>query len=114
MAKTEKNQRWVPHADTLLEEMAPGFRRRILAYGEDLMCVENHFEAGAAGALHRHPHTQASYIPEGVFDFTIDGETRRVAKGDSLFIPGDVPHGLVCVEPGIVLDLFTPMREDFV
>ena len=114
MEKTKNGQRWVPNAETLLENMAEGFSRRILAYGDDLMCVENHFAVGAEGKLHSHPHTQISYIVSGVFDFTVDGETRTVKPGDSLFVPGDVPHGLVCVEQGIVLDVFTPMREDFV
>lgn len=114
MEKTKNGQRWVPNEETLLEQMAEGLSRRILAYGDDLMCVENHFEIGAEGKLHSHPHTQASYIAEGVFTFTVDGETRTVKKGDSLFVPGNVLHGCVCIEKGIVLDVFTPMREDFV
>jgi len=77
------------------------------------MCVENAFEKGAAGALHSHPHTQITYVVSGRFSFTIDGETREVTAGDTLLKTGGVPHGCVCLEDGVLLDIFTPMREDF-
>ena len=76
MPLTEKKQRWVPHADTLPQSGGPGVTRRILAYTDGLMCVENTFETGAQGALHSHPHTQITYVVSGAFAFTIDGETR--------------------------------------
>ena len=114
MKKTENGQRWVKNEETLLETVNEGLSRRILAYGDAMMCVENHFVTGGEAPMHSHPHTQISYVTEGVFTFTVDGETRTVGKGDSLFVPGGVPHGCACVEQGIVLDIFTPMREDFV
>ncbi|MBD5147408.1 MAG: cupin domain-containing protein [Oscillibacter sp.] len=110
----EKKQRWVPHGDGVPEEAAPGVVRRVLAYTDGLMCVENHFAAGAEGALHSHPHTQITYVVSGAFSFTIDGETRTVRAGDTLLKEDGVPHGCVCLEEGILLDIFTPMREDFV
>ena len=114
MAMTEKGQRWVPYAETLAQPTDPGVVRRILAYSEDLMCVENRFEAGAEGKLHSHPNTQITYVLEGEFSFTIDGETRIVRKGDTLLKENGVVHGCVCLKPGALLDIFTPMRKDFV
>ena len=78
MKQTEKKQRWVPHQETLPQSGGPGVTRRILAYTDGLMCVENTFEQGAVGALHSHPHTQITYVVSGTFAFTIDGETRTV------------------------------------
>ena len=111
---TEKGQRWVPHEDTLAQSGGAGVTRRILAYNDGLMCVENTFETGAIGALHSHPHLQTAYIAEGVFTFEIDGVGKIVKKGDSVLLPCSVPHAVICHEAGIVVDIFTPMREDFV
>lgn len=110
----KKHQRWVPWGDVPAEEIAPGVTRRILAHTDGLMCVENRFEAGAVGTLHRHPHTQITYVLSGVFAFTIDGETRTVRQGDTLLKEDGVEHGCTCLEQGALLDIFAPMREDFV
>ncbi len=109
----EKHQRWVPHDGTLPQSGGEGVTRRILAYTDGLMCVENTFETGAVGALHSHPHTQITYIVSGSFSFTIDGETRVVKAGDTLLKENGVVHGCTCLEAGKLLDVFAPMREDF-
>ncbi|MDR2655474.1 MAG: cupin domain-containing protein [Oscillospiraceae bacterium] len=114
MAITEKNRRWVFNADIDGEQAAPGVERKILAYCDEMMCVENMFEEGAAGAPHSHPHTQITYVAEGVFEFTIENETKVVRKGDTLLKQNGVTHGCVCLEKGILVDFFTPMREDFI
>lgn len=95
-------------------DMGAGLNRRILAFGEDLMCVENAFDIGAVGSLHSHPHTQITYIVSGIFDFHIDGENRTVREGDTMFVPSGTLHGCTCLEAGAILDIYTPMREDFV
>ena len=110
----EKGQRWVPHEDTLAQSGGEGVTRRILAYNDGLMCVENTFETGAVGALHSHPHTQITYVVSGKFTFTIDGVTKTVTPGDTMLKTDGVVHGCTCLEAGILLDIFTPMREDFV
>jgi len=109
----EKHQRWVPYHDTLPQNGGTGVTRRILAYTDGLMCVENTFEQGAVGAMHTHPHTQITYVLSGRFAFTIDGETRTVSAGDTLLKENGVIHGCTCLEAGKLLDIFTPMREDF-
>lgn len=111
---TQNGQRWVFHSDARPQSGGEGVTRRVLAYCDGLMCVENTFEQGAVGAIHSHPHTQITYVAEGVFAFTIDGETRTVRKGDTMLKTDGVPHGCTCLEAGILLDIFTPMREDFV
>lgn len=110
----KKKQRWVEHGQTEPSPSGPGVTRRVLAYTDGLMCVENTFEKGAVGALHSHPHTQITYVVSGEFDFTIDGETRTVRAGDTLLKEDGVLHGCTCLEAGVLLDIFTPMREDFI
>ncbi len=95
------------------EPTEPGVKRKIMAYGEDLMVVRVVFEAGAVGKAHRHPHRQASYVESGVFDVTIDGLTQRLTAGDTFFVPADLVHGVTAVEAGQLIDSFTPMRSEF-
>lgn len=110
----EKNRKF-NFADTLaFEDLGQGVKRRVLAYGDALMQVEVHFEKGAVGAMHSHPHSQLTYVLSGKFEFTIDGETKVVCAGDALYKTPDVPHGCVCLEKGVLLDTFNPYRKDFV
>lgn len=111
---TKQDQRWVFHEDALPQAAGEGVTRRVLAYGSQLMCVENQFEQGAVGALHSHPHTQITYVVSGRFSFTIDGEKREVGPGDTMLKTDGVIHGCTCLEAGVLLDIFNPMREDFV
>jgi len=78
------------------------------------MCVENSFEAGAVGSLHSHPHTQITYVGAGKFSFTIGDETKEVSQGDCLMKQDGIVHGCTCIEKGVLIDFFTPMREDFI
>ena len=84
MKLPEKKQRWVYHAEALPQAAGEGVTRRVLAYTDGLMCVENTFEKGAVGALHHHPHTQITYVVSGAFEFTVDGVTHTVRAGDTI------------------------------
>ncbi|MCR5674521.1 MAG: cupin domain-containing protein [Lachnospiraceae bacterium] len=108
------NDRWVYYKDIKPEDQGNGVVRRVLAYSKDVMAVENTFEKGAVGALHSHPHTQITYVVSGAFEFEIDGEKHVVRAGDTLLKTDGVVHGCVCQEAGVLLDIFAPMREDFV
>ena len=112
--KTVKNNVWNFNEAIEAENCAPGVVRKILSYTDELMCVENYFEKGAVGALHQHPHTQITYVVSGQFEFEIDGVKKVVNPGDSMLKKDSVEHGCVCLKEGILLDIFTPMREDFV
>ena len=114
MGNNHKDEQWVFYKDMEGESACPGVIRKVLAYCETLMCVENSFEAGAVGAMHSHPHTQVTYVAEGRFRFTIGEETKEVSKGDTLCKQNGITHGCVCLEKGVLVDFFTPMREDFI
>lgn len=114
MDKVKKNQRWVPGDNVEGTNAANGVFRKVLAYCDSMMCVENHFDKGAVASHHSHPHVQITYVIEGEFKFEIDGEEKLIKKGDSLLIQENVEHECTCIEKGVVLDIFNPMREDFV
>lgn len=92
----------------------PGVRRQVLSDSEALMVVAFRFQAeGAEGKLHNHPHVQSTYVESGRFRFSIGGEAFEVGPGDSFVIPSMAMHGCVCLEPGTLIDTFTPRRDDF-
>jgi quercetin dioxygenase-like cupin family protein len=88
--------------------------RQVLAHSPELMTVAFRFAAaGAEGALHAHVHVQSTYVQSGRFRFTVDGKSLEVGPGDSFVIPSNAVHGCVCLEPGVLIDGFTPRRDDF-
>ena len=91
----------------------PGVSRKILGMGGSEMMVEVTFRAGAKGNPHAHPHEQVSYIAKGAFEFQLGDERRVVRQGDSIYIPANTLHGTVALEDSIIVDVFTPIREDF-
>lgn len=94
--------------------VSPGLSRKIMAFDDSLMLVQVKFEKGAIGALHQHVHVQISHVFSGVFEVEIEGEKQILQAGDSFFVPSNLWHGVVCIEEGILIDSFSPMREDFV
>lgn len=91
----------------------PGVTRQVLSERPELMIVAFRFDRGGVGALHSHPHVQATYVASGRFRFTVDGVETEVGPGDSFVIAGDAIHGCACLEEGLLIDSFTPRRDDF-
>lgn len=98
-----------------LEVLKDGLSRKILAHSDELMLVEVNFTAGVEfGDLHSHPdHEQVTYVKSGKFKFTIGDQSKVVTAGDSVYMEKNIPHGAECLEDGVLLDIFTPMRADF-
>ena len=97
-----------------LEQVAEGVSRKILCYDKNLMMVRVEFEKGAIGALHKHPHIQMTNIESGSFEVEINGEKRILNAGDVFYVHSNLLHGVVCLEKGVLIDVFNPMREDFI
>lgn len=93
--------------------MFEGVSRKILGYDEKIMMVKVKFEAGTVVAPHKHFHTQTSYIAKGKFEFRVGEEREIISYGDGVYIPSNVLHGAECLEEGVIVDVFTPAREDF-
>jgi quercetin dioxygenase-like cupin family protein len=96
------------------EEAGPGVRRQILGFDAELMMVRVLFQKDAVGYIHQHPHRQVTFIEGGKFMVTIGNEKKLQSVGDCYFVPPDVPHGVVALEEGALIDVFTPARKDFV
>lgn len=114
MGTTESVKVFIENDDVAWEETGPGMKRKIMAYDERLMVVKVSFEKNAVGSLHQHHHTQITHIESGVFEVEIGDEKKLLKKGDAFYIPTNVIHGAVCLEAGVLIDIFSPMREDFV
>ncbi len=104
---------FVKNIDTISQPCGDGVTRKILAHDGGLMMVEVSFNKGAVGEVHKHPHEQISYIASGSFEFDIAGNKKIVEKGDSIYIPKDAAHGVLALEDSVIVDVFTPQREDF-
>ena len=96
------------------ESVSPGISRQITGYNDDVMMVKVKFDKGAIGEEHQHPHTQSSYVASGKFEITIDGKKQLLETGDTFLVNPNLLHGAVCLEPGVLIDVFNPLREDFI
>lgn len=101
-------------SETTWEFPGPGIKRQVMAYDGQLMLVKVCFEKGAVGTMHEHYHSQATYVASGKFELTIGDEKKILVAGDSYYVAPDVLHGCVCLEEGILIDTFSPMRADFI
>ena len=114
METSETARVFINDADLPWQEVDKGIRRKIMSYDDRLMLVKVDFDAGGIGTVHQHPHTQISHVESGVFEVEINGDKKILKAGDAFYIPPNVLHGAVCLEAGVLIDVFSPMREDFV
>lgn len=95
------------------EQLGPGLSRQILGWDNQIMMVKVRFEKGTIAGQHAHFHTQTSFCHSGKFEFTIDGVRHVIETGDGLYIAPNLLHSAECLEEGVVIDAFSPVREDF-
>jgi quercetin dioxygenase-like cupin family protein len=95
------------------EDLGNGIKRQVFGYDDKIMLVKVKFEAGAVGALHEHHHSQVTYVESGVFEMTIGANVKMITRGDGYYVPPHERHGILCKEPGILIDVFSPHRADF-
>ena len=104
---------FVHWADIEPVEMLPGLDRRTLSCGARLMIAEFRARAGVEVPLHTHPHEQLGYVVSGEVQLTIRRQTARCGPGDSYTIASGVPHGARFLGECVVIDCFSPPREDY-
>lgn len=90
-----------------------GITRQFVGYDDSIMMVKVIFGKGAIGKEHKHIHAQTTYVVSGKFEMTIGNETKILQTGDGFYIEPNIIHGCVCLEAGILVDVFSPIREDF-
>lgn len=107
------SEKYIVEKDMEWEELGGGVSRKMLGYDNQIMMVLVKFEKGAKGAPHQHFHTQATFCASGSFEFEIDGVKQIVNELDGVYIQPNLLHSAVCLEAGMLIDTFSPVREDF-
>ena len=95
-------------------EPEPGLTRLVGAYNDKLFLAEHRMEQGWVGAAHSHPHDQMAYVISGRLRVRAGAETFEAGPGDTFVIRGGVEHQASALAPSVVIDVFTPCREDYV
>ena len=114
MGTTETTKVFIENKDIPWEQMDTGVKRKIMAWDDKLMVVKVSFDKGGVGSLHQHYHSQITHIESGIFEVEIGDEKKVLSSGDGFYIPPNIMHGAVCLEAGVLIDVFSPMREDFI
>lgn len=101
------------NTQTAWHDILPGIRVSTLVRGEKTLMARFELQKGAFLPLHSHPHEQAGYLLSGLMTMTIDGLEHQFGPGDSWCIAGGVEHGAVVLETCLVIEVFSPVREDY-
>lgn len=91
----------------------PGIERKTLVHGHKTLMTEFRMAQGSVLPLHAHPHEQTGYLIKGRIVLSIGNETREAQAGDSWCVPGGVEHGAEILEDSIAIEVFSPLREDY-
>lgn len=84
-----------------------------LAVGEKSIVCKMNYKAGDFATEHKHPHEQSGYVISGKYRMTENGKEYILNPGDSYAVPGNTPHSFEVIEAGEVIDVFTPIRKDY-
>lgn len=94
-------------------DVLDGVKRKTLVYGEKTLLAEFRLAGGKTLPLHSHPQEQTGYLVSGKITMNIEGEQHLFLPGNSWSIPGDVEHGAEILEDSVVVEVFSPVREDY-
>lgn len=94
-------------------EMVPGIWRRTLSYSEGVMLVHFTLEEGSVLPEHSHPNDQVGYVLEGEITLNTPDQTLHLKAGESYALAANVKHSARVVKRTIVIDAFSPPREDY-
>ena len=90
-----------------------GIQLKSLTYGKKTHMCEFIIEAGSAIPEHSHPHEQTGYLVSGKLEFTMEGKTFDAQPGDSWSVPENVPHSANAIEDAVIVEVFSPVREEY-
>ncbi len=100
-------------ADADAVQMFDGIVRRTLGTTDEAMVCEFELQPGAVVPQHQHMNDQVGYVIRGKLEMTVGGQTQVVCTGDSYAIPGGVLHSAVAIEETVIVDAFSPPRNDY-
>lgn len=96
-----------------IEDLGNGMKRQLLGFNQQILMAKVWFDKGAVGYAHQHHHAQVAYIESGEFEVQVGEDKKILTAGDCFFVEPNALHGAVCLKEGILLDVFSPCREDF-
>jgi quercetin dioxygenase-like cupin family protein len=109
----DKSNSFIESRKNSWEDLGNGVKRQIMGYDKNIMMVKVAIEKGTVGQRHAHKHAQTTYIVSGRFEVEIDYKKEILTGGDGFYAPPNVKHNLICLETGLLIDVFSPFREDF-
>lgn len=95
------------------KRMFKGVSLDSLAVGEKTIVCKMNYVVGNFATEHSHPHEQSGYVISGKYRMIESGKEYILTPGDSYAIPGNTPHSFEVIESGEVIDVFTPIRKDY-
>ena len=98
---------------TPFHDVIKGIEKRTLVYGEKTLMTEFRLQKDSTLPSHAHPHEQTGYLISGRIQLTIGDQTYDAAAGDSWCIHGDVSHSARCLDDAVAVEVFAPLREDY-
>lgn len=104
---------FTPHADPEKRTVLEGIEMSTLAWGQKTIMVRFELQKGSILPEHHHIYEQTGYLVSGRLKLTIGDQTREAVGGDSWCIPPDTPHGAEAIEPCVAIEVFSPLREDY-
>lgn len=104
---------WVEGGGVAPTSPEPGLERRIGAKNSRLLIAEHRMKKEWIGAAHSHPQDQAVYVVRGHLRVRIGSDTFEMRGGDTFVVAGGVEHQASALEDSVVVDVFTPCREDY-
>jgi quercetin dioxygenase-like cupin family protein len=105
MSEPAKQNPWI--------DIAPGIRRRTITHGASMYQMMAKLDAGSRMPEHHHVQEQIVHILEGKMRLIVSGEPHELRGGESFYLASDVPHGVETLEDTMVLDTFSPPRDDY-
>ena len=94
-------------------EIAPGIRRRTIATGPSMYQMRAELAEGSRLPAHTHPQEQIAHVIRGRMKLIVAGVPHELAAGDAFYLGSNVPHGVETIDDTIVIDTFSPPREDY-
>lgn len=101
------------HTQTGYQPSLEGICRKTLVHGDRTLMTEFLLDAGSILPSHAHPHEQTGYLVKGRMRLSIGSQDHDVRPGDSWCVPGGVEHGAEIIEDSVALEVFSPVREDY-
>ena len=90
-----------------------GIERKTLAYGEKTLMTKFLLKGGSRLPRHSHPHEQTGYLISGRIRLSIGMDESDLEPGDCWCVPGGVEHGAEVIEDAVAIEVFSPVREDY-